>query len=171
VSAAEPRRDYQDGLFETERPPESLSALIDYLSNRLGREAVTHARLVPDPQPEYACRFEPVLQLPTRKPAATRGVTETPCRPIGRRPLRLCPTPQPLPSATVAGRGGPLLRFRWEGEEYRVRQLWGPERIATGWWRGTDVLRDYYMVETDGGNRFWMFRRVVDDRWFWQGGY
>ena len=47
-------------------------------------------------------------------------------------------------------------------------QSWGPERIETGWWRGDDVRRDYYVVETDAGTRWWIFRRH-DGQWFVQG--
>src|SRR5262249_20731986 len=58
VAAAEPLDDAQAGLLDDERLPDALalSALIDQLSSRLGREAVTSPRLVADPQPEYACR-------------------------------------------------------------------------------------------------------------------
>ncbi len=160
VISAEPRRDFQDGLFETERPPEKLAALIDHLSSRLGDAAVTHATLVPDPQPEFACRFDPVIQFSAHKPV-------TPNWPLYRRPLWLCPTPVPLLETMAAD--GSLFRFRWAKKDYHVRRLWGPERIATGWWRGTDVQRDYYVVETTGGSRFWIFRQPEDGRWFLHG--
>ena len=63
--ATQESSDTQDEFFEPEdRPdPAALTALIDPLSNSLGREAVTRPRLVPDPQPEYACRFEPLPGL------------------------------------------------------------------------------------------------------------
>ena len=38
------------------------------------------------------------------------------------------------------------------------RVLAGPERIESGWWDGGDVRRDYYLVETRGGQRAWAFR-------------
>jgi protein ImuB len=37
----------------------------------------------------------------------------------------------------------------------------GPERIETAWWRGPTVRRDYYVVETVAGGRYWVFRRLV----------
>jgi protein ImuB len=64
---------------------------------------------------------------------------------------------------------GPPLRFTWEGNEYRVVHSCGPERIETGWWRGPDIHRDYYVVATHLGTRFWLFRRREDDRWFLHG--
>jgi protein ImuB len=36
----------------------------------------------------------------------------------------------------------------------------GPERIETAWWRGPTVRRDYYVVETMTGGRYWIFRRL-----------
>ena len=36
----------------------------------------------------------------------------------------------------------------------------GPERIETAWWRGPTVRRDYYVVETSDGGRYWIFRRL-----------
>lgn len=54
------------------------------------------------------------------------------------RPIWLLPRPIPL-------RGTP------------ARILSGPERVETGWWDGGDVRRDYYIVETDQGQRAWAY--------------
>src|SRR5437016_9901041 len=64
VSAAEPAVDAQTEFFETGQNDgiTGASALVDCLSSRLGPDAVTHVRLVADFQPEYACRFEPMIQ-------------------------------------------------------------------------------------------------------------
>ena len=64
---------------------------------------------------------------------------------------------------------GPPVQFQWAGVSYRVSAAWGPERIETGWWRGHDIHRDYYVVETDDGARLWLFRRQDDGRWFLHG--
>ena len=63
VTTAEPLLLSQAHFMEAERAEglKQLSTLIDRLSNRLGREAVTRPTLVPDPQPEYGCRFEPAI--------------------------------------------------------------------------------------------------------------
>jgi hypothetical protein len=50
-----------------------------------------------------------------------------------------------------------------------VERVWGPERIETGWWRGDDVRRDYYIVETDTGERFWVFRNLLNESWYLHG--
>ena len=52
-----------------------------------------------------------------------------------------------------------------------VERTWGPERIETGWWRGDDIRRDYYIVETDTGERFWVFRNLLDESWYLHGAF
>ena len=38
-----------------------------------------------------------------------------------------------------------------------LRIIAGPERMETGWWDGGDTRRDYYVVETELGQRAWAF--------------
>ena len=64
-----------------------------------------------------------------------------------------------------------VILIRQAREEYKVVGCWGPERIETGWWRGQDIHRDYYIVETDAGTRLWIFRRHEDGRWFLHGSF
>jgi protein ImuB len=42
----------------------------------------------------------------------------------------------------------------WRGT---LRIVSGPERLETGWWDGGDTRRDYYVIETDAGQRAWAF--------------
>lgn len=44
--------------------------------------------------------------------------------------------------------------------EASLQILAGPERIESGWWDGSDVRRDYYLVQTRTGQRGWAFRPV-----------
>lgn len=82
----------------------------------------------------------------------------------GRRPLWMPPRPlplEPLAAGMIAvAPDGPPVRFRIGGVVHRVRTAHGPERIETAWWRGPTVRRDYYVVETESGARFWLFRRL-----------
>ncbi len=86
----------------------------------------------------------------------------------GERPLRLLATPAPLEAMSIAPEGPPAC-FEFDGQSERIAQVWGPERIETGWWRGRCLRRDYYRVETATGSRFWLFRRLADGRWFLHG--
>lgn len=88
------------------------------------------------------------------------------------RPVRI----EPLQADLVAVAGissaaerRPPLRFRLAGQVHRVAHAHGPERIETAWWRGPIVRRDYYVVETETGGRFWLFRRLKDGVWFLHG--
>jgi protein ImuB len=171
-----PERQFE--LFDTEEPrEEEFSALIDRLVGRLGRNAVTFANMVPDPQPEYACRFEPALARGGEREArgerreASRSssrLSSLASRPSIRRPVQVWPVPEPLEVLAVTSESLPA-RLRRKGKEYVVRHAWGPERIETGWWRGQDIHRDYYIVETGAGTRWWIFRRHDDGCWFLHG--
>jgi protein ImuB len=191
VAVAEVLPERQFELFDAEEPgAEEFSALIDRLVGRLGREAVTFASLVADPQPEFACRFEPAIAGNGARKAERKRAGKTPSAllaPVmagvpGHRPVQVWPVPEPIevlavtPDRSADAKAGqtemspPMpARVRRQGREYSVQNAWGPERIETGWWRGQDVHRDYYMVETSAGQRWWIFRRHEDGRWFLHG--
>jgi protein ImuB len=51
--------------------------------------------------------------------------------------------------------------FTWRGSRRRVRRADGPERVFGEWWKRDAELiavRDYFQVEDDAGERFWIFR-------------
>jgi protein ImuB len=149
--------------------------LLDRLAGRLGRAAVFEPRIVADPQPEHAWMPAAPAGLSGREPAGSRGRTEslrrtmTAALPPGRRPLWMAPRPQPLTDTVAVGPEGPLVRFRVGDRMHAVVAAHGPERIETAWWRGPTVRRDYYVVETESGARFWVFRRLRDGGWFLHG--
>ncbi len=137
---------------------QELRLLLDRLGNRLGESAVVRPQPVPDHLPELACRFAAVAN----EPAASETVHSA-----GQfRPVRLHPEPLPVEVISLIPEGPPL-RFRWKGEDHTIVQHWGPERIGSGWWRGRQVRRDYYRVETTTGRRFWLFR--AEETWFLHG--
>jgi len=173
VPVVEPVSGRQDEFFESgSADAEQLCGLIDRLSLRLGYEAVTRVSFVPDPQPEYACLFEPLLSGGAEKSTAKRGapvpLSAASLRVFVHRPLRLLPKPARVEVMSLVP-DGPPVKFRWAGADYQVKRAAGPERIETGWWRGADVRRDYYIVTTQLGTRFWLFRRRDDSCWFLHG--
>jgi len=78
------------------------------------------------------------------------------------------PRPLRLEVVSVAP-DGPPVRFRLGGQTHEVVKAHGPERIETAWWRGPTVRRDYYVVDTETGARFWLFRRLRGGGWFLHG--
>ena len=163
VLAKAPLSAWQQELFDgaTCERSRHVGLLIDRLSNRLGRAAVVRALAQQESQPELAVRYEPLA-------GAARSRSKQRFRKLPR-PLRLEIKPLPVETLAVIP-DGPPLQFRFDGD-HRVVQAWGPERIQTGWWRGRYVQRDYYRVETETGQRFWLFRQLGDDEWFLHGAF
>jgi protein ImuB len=170
-----------------------LAALVDRLGNRLGSQAVLRPWLLTGAQPEFTCQYQPMASLSARKKngtthtnpkrkrgnvsisqystggQATRGTQSGDTRGVpGDRPLHLRSRPLRLAVMSLAPEGPPI-RFRLAGHDHRVARYWGPERIETGWWRTRCVRRDYYQVETTGGQRFWLFRELNSGGWFLHG--
>jgi protein ImuB len=137
----------------------ALAALLERLSAALGREAVSQVEPVEDYRPEgaYALRPAPAVDKSAVGPPAATEL----------RPLRLS-EPEPI-SVTAAFPEGPPAQFVREGRVRRIAHCAGPERIETGWWRGADVQRDYYLVQIEDGGWFWIFRHRHSGRWFLHG--
>ncbi len=165
----------QRDLFAESIPRDltKLGALIERLSSRLGSERVLRPELQADAQIERAYRCRPLTGEPTANKAATRERSRTDRSPPAApgpmfRPLRLFDPPRPIEVIGIA-MDGPPAKFFDRRETYQVARAFGPERMETGWWRGPSVRRDYYRVETTGGNRLWLFRRLQDQQWFLHG--
>lgn len=182
----------QQLLFADEQPAastEKVSGLLDRLACRLGRGAVVEPRPLADAQPESAWAAVPIAgAVGLRQPRVRSAGLAIGRQGYGRqgyggqgyggqgrwggvggsRPTCLFPRPQPLEVLAIAPEGPPV-RFRWRGQEHRVDRVRGPERIETAWWRGPTLRRDYYIVETDTGGRFWLFRGLRRQSWFLHG--
>jgi protein ImuB len=66
------------------------------------------------------------------------------------RPLWLLPEPKPLQHSGVPIDGR-------------------PERIESGWWENRDVQRDYYILRTNEGSQWWVFKDLRDSTWYLHG--
>ena len=165
----------QGQMFEGDDGPgrwRQVAALLERLSGRLGEQSVLRPKLHPDAQPEFACRCEPWLTSPALARQDWSGV-EVPApgeeeNPAPSRPTYLKDEPLAIEVVSVIP-DGPPIQFHWNEEHYVITHYWGPERIETGWWRGGDIRRDYYLVETTAGERFWLFRMINDGTWFLHG--
>ncbi len=160
-----------------------VGMLLDRLSGRLGRGAVFEPRSMADAQPEHAwvaappaaSRSRPALNARAKKaahepspqngPRAGRTMASMPSMASPqRRPIWLLSRPLQLDAVSVVDSsdavGGPPVRFHIGQHRHEVVKAHGPERIETAWWRGPTVRRDYYVVETRSGGRYWIFRRL-----------
>jgi len=169
ATSTTPREQRQSNLFASgSRDDQSkLALLVERLSSRLGRDRVARAQLQEESQVELAYGRVPLTgeQTPSGRqaPASIHPI-------LGPmlRPLRILDPPEAVDVIGIALDGPPAM-FRYRRKQYRVARHFGPERIETGWWRGPSSRRDYYRVETEAGNRMWLFRRLQDKKWFLHG--
>lgn len=89
------------------------------------------------------------------------------------RPTRLLSIPEPI-LVTAPIPDYPPLLFRYKGEVYTIKKADGPERIEREWWIDKGEHRDYYAVEDEKGQRFWLYRSghyddSLPNQWFLHG--
>jgi protein ImuB len=158
----------QTQLFEedSERSQRELSTFVDRVVSRLGSDAVLRPRYRPDPLPEQAWQWEPWSRERTDEKSSHR----CPDRVSRARPLKLWAKPARLGVGSVTESGFPAEILR-NGRRETIRRAWGPERLAAGWWRGRDEVRDYYRVETTTGAQLWIFQQRETGGWFVQGAF
>jgi protein ImuB len=73
------------------------------------------------------------------------------------RPLQLLSSPE-LIEVTAPIPDYPPMLFLHRGHRHKVVRADGPERIEQEWWLQQGQHRDYYQVEDETGNRYWIFR-------------
>jgi protein ImuB len=143
---------------------QALEDLIGRLGARLGTEAVLRLHPADSHVPAKAAK---VLMAAWSQPHD--GPWPAPPVP---RPLVMF-RPEPVDAPTVPDLPA---RFRWRRRAFAVRMAAGPERLQPEWWfedpdwRGG--TRDYWRVETDAGERLWLFYGrggAVTDQWYCEG--
>jgi protein ImuB len=134
----------------TEAPAPDVSGLIDTLANRMGEERLYRIAAVESDIPERAARRVTAL-------APASGTNW----PAGwPRPTRLLNPPERVETVALLPDHPPAF-FTWRGRRRRVARADGPERIFGEWWKAkaeTSAVRDYFQVEDESGERFWLYR-------------
>lgn len=77
-----------------------------------------------------------------------------------RRPIRLLLRPEVIEVIALMP-DHPPVSVTWRGKRRRVARADGPERIFGEWWQRDSemqAVRDYFVIEDDAGERFWIFR-------------
>jgi protein ImuB len=164
----------QNSAFGTRDGTADLDRLYDRMASRLGPAAISRIKFADTHIPERAARLEPVL---ADTPDDARAAPD----PALPRPIRLLPRPEPIEVMAAEIPDGPPRAMVWRRVTYRFLKAKGPERIAPEWWRyrsplastrmeaaeppegavffdADTVTRDYFIMEDDGGRRFWLFR-------------
>lgn len=144
------------------RPNDNSAKLVDRLSGRLGMKNIVRLQPIKSHLPECATRTLPALETSFSK-NNWRNFNRHP-----QRPIQLLQ--QPLPIEVIASApDGPPVMFLWRKQQHRIVSAAGPERISPEWWRPTQLrihthpvtqeTRDYYRLEDQNGQRFWVFRK------------
>lgn len=137
------------------RQAETLAALVDRLTARLGEDRVLTPEALDSWLPERAERLRPALGRRVQADAAA----------LGRRPILLLDPPEPIRDALFDLPDGAPARFTWRRAARRVVRSEGPERLSPEWWRATRArTRDYYCLEDADGGRYWVFREGLYGR-------
>lgn len=127
-----------------------VSTLIDTLANRIGAHRLYRLAPFESDVPERSSRKVAPLAAPS-------GAGWTPDWP---RPTRLFRKPEPIETLALLP-DNPPTHFTWRGVRRRIRRADGPERIFGEWGRRNAemwAVRDYFQVEDERGERFWLFR-------------
>jgi protein ImuB len=168
ATLAEPFGQKQMGSMLTEAPDADVSDLIDILSNRVGEERLYRMTPVASDVPERS-----VARVAAMAPDT--GMTWAAHWP---RPTRLLASPEPIETLALLP-DHPPVTFTWRGNRRRIKRADGPERVFGEWWKRDAELiavRDYFQVEDEAGERFWIFRagdgehaETGSQRWFLHG--
>ena len=148
-----------------------LAPLIDALANRIGISRLWRAVPVESDVPERSCGRKGPLDAPPAQARALRvddvrrldaRTTDEAWHPRWRRPVMLLRRPERVDHVMAELPDSPPRRFTWRGTSHRIIHAEGPERISGEWWRRAPerlAVRDYFRVEDETGQRFWLFRR------------
>jgi protein ImuB len=150
ATLAEPLRERQTISSLVEPADPDISDLIDVIANRLGSSRLYRFAPVESDVPERSVK----RVAPTAPDDSASWPGEWP------RPSRLLTPPEPIETMALLPDNPPVW-FTWRGTRRRVARADGPERIFGEWWLHqveTTSVRDYFRVEDEGGERFWIYR-------------
>jgi len=126
---------------------QKVAELLDRLTVKVGA-SIVH-RYVPDQHywPERSIKQAGAIQ---EKTGTEWNATQS-------RPTQLLSLPQPIEVSVPVPDYPPML-FKYRGITHNIRKADGPERIEREWWMDEGEHRDYYQVEDEDGQRYWIFR-------------
>ncbi len=171
---AEPLRNRQTDLLNNVSDAgdgcERIAQFLDRVTARLGEKAATRFAFEESHWPERAASHVAASAAPQTARAVAAPAFSEP------RPLLLLARPEPIGVIAVVP-DYPPSKFVWRRCHHKIAKAEGPERISPEWWSGEEKIptaRDYYRVEDEKGQRFWLYRERIYDkpeeqRWFLHG--
>ncbi len=178
---------------------DSKDTLIDYLTARLGHNKVRQLQPIDSWQPEFAQSVQPAQQKIRQSYThasnslsywQSQDESETSDNinliSFSARPLSLLIPAVPVDVIALLPDHPPSM-IRWRKQNWQIYQATGPERIGPSWWlkstqatkylnnsKYSDKTRDYYWLETQSGERLWVYREGLTERgesveWFLHG--
>ncbi len=153
----------QDALWnESAHDDVIVSELLDKITGKVGADTIRRYLPAEHYWPERSVTIAASIQ---DKPAADWR-TDIP------RPIHILYKPEPIEVSVPIPDYPPML-FIYKGKLHHVSKADGPERIEQEWWIEEGLYRDYYCVEDDKGNRYWLFRsghyNSREPKWFMHG--
>ncbi len=154
-----------------------IARMMDRFGARFGTQALRAPTLQDSHIPERREAWIAAMETSGAQAPAAEQTRPLPARHV--RPLRLFSPPEEV-RVIYAVPEGPPAQFIWRRVTHRVTRFAGPERIAPEWWHAPPGarLRDYYRIEDQTGQRYWIFREGIDGdgrgahpRWFVQGSF
>ena len=126
---------------------QQLRELLDRLTMKLGNNVIR--RYLPDEHfwPERSIKTATSIQEKPSIPWQNK-------RP---RPTLLLSHPEQI-QVTAPIPDYPPMLFVYKGSTHKIARADGPERIEREWWLEKGEHRDYYYVEDEQGQRYWLFR-------------
>ncbi|MDQ8003482.1 MAG: DNA polymerase Y family protein [Pedobacter sp.] len=165
VSEVEDLPKQQEALWQLQTQTDlgEIAELLDRISIKAGKNAIR--RYLPQEHhwPENSIKAVTDLQ----QQPETAWQTHKP------RPTVLLNQPEPIQvSAPIPDY--PPMTFTYKNEMHRIAKADGPERIEQEWWLNEGKHRDYYYVEDEKGQRYWLFRlghydSQIPAQWFIHG--
>ena len=124
-----------------------LSELLDRIAGKIGTSQIH--RYIPDEHywPERSFK----VAASVNEKLSTAWKVDRP------RPLQLLSRPVAI-EVTAPIPDYPPMLFRYKGKVHKIIRADGPERIEQEWWLQQGQHRDYYCVEDEEGQRYWLFR-------------
>ena len=139
----------QEALWQIQTQSDigEIAELLDRISIKAGKNAIRRYL----PQEHY---------WPENSTKATNDLKEQPetaWQTHKPRPTLMLNHPEPIQvSAPIPDY--PPMSFNYKGQLHRIVKADGPERIEQEWWLNEGNHRDYYQVEDQKGQRYWLFR-------------